>query len=194
MNKKLILGFDLDDIIIDLINPWLHWYNARFQDFVTIDDIRSYEIEKYTPKSTDIFEFFNDPKRYAACSVIKGASEGLKELHDAGHDIIITTAAVHGTEDIKWHLVKKAAPSWFKHRNLMIGSRKELLELNVFVDGSAKNIATYSSTWTNAHILTIAYPHNESIKGIVNCYAKNHHNTEVAWATIVDYIHKVSKQ
>lgn len=193
MNKKLVLGFDLDGIIIDLTTPWLHWYNTKFQDFITIDDIRTYEIKDHTPKTNNIYEFFNELSRYADCPVIKGASEGLKELHDAGHDIIITTASIIGAEHIKWYLVKKAAP-WFKHQDLMIGSRKELLELDVFIDDSAKNVTNYSSTWPNAHILTIAYPHNESIKGIVNCYAKNHHNTEVAWSTIVDYIYKVSTQ
>lgn len=193
MSKKLILGFDLDEIIIDLINPWLNWYNTKFKDFVTIDDIRTWDIDRYTTKTNNIFEFFDDPSRYAECSVIKGASEGLRELHDAGHDIIITTAAVTGAEIIKWHLVKKAAP-WFKHKDLMIGSRKELLDLDVFIDDAPKNIVKYSSIWPNTRILTIAYPYNESIKDLVNCYAKNHHNTEHAWATIVSYIHKMSNQ
>lgn len=189
--KELTLGFDLDSMIIDLIRPWLAWYNQEHDDNITLDDIKSYKIEQFTKKTKRIFAFFEEVERYAACPVLPGAAEGLLELKDAGHDIIITTATAGQTAHLKWHLVAKAAP-WLHENNVMVGSRKELLRLDAFYDDAPKNIVEYRNAWPNAQILTISYPYNQDIRSLVNCFAADHNNTAQAWRQMVDHTHTLA--
>lgn len=189
--KKLILGFDLDSIIVDLIRPWLAWYNDKHEDTVTIDDVKSYKIEKFTTKTDKVFDFFKEVENYRNCPILPGAAEGLKELDSAGHDIIIATATAGQTAHIKWHLVEKAAP-WLHENNVMVGSRKELLKFDVFTDDAPKNIVGYRNHWPGAQIMAISYPYNQDCAGIVDCFAKDHNNTHEAWKQMVDHVASLS--
>jgi 5'(3')-deoxyribonucleotidase len=193
--KKLIIGFDLDAIIIDLIRPWLNWYNTEHGDCITVDDIKQYKIERFAKKTNTegIFKFFDEAENYAACPVLPGAAEGLKQLEEQGHDIIITTATSGQTPHLKWHLVKKAAP-WLHPDNVMAGARKERLWLDVFVDDAPKNIVKYRNTWPKSQIATISYPYNQDCRSLVNCFAEDHNNTSQAWNQICGFITDLSER
>jgi 5'(3')-deoxyribonucleotidase len=191
--KKLVIGCDLDAILIDLIRPWLDWYNKLHDDKITVDEITQYKVEKFATKTDRMFAFFDDHTNYTNCPVLPGAAEGLKELSEAGHDIVIATATAGQTASLKWHLVAKVAP-WLHENDVMVGSRKELLCLDVFIDDAPKNVVKYRNRWPNAHILTIAYPYNRDIKSLVNCYAMDHNNTHQAWGEMCNYIRELSNR
>ncbi len=194
--RKLTILVDLDAIVIDLIRPWLNWYNNIYNDSVTIDDIKTYEIEKHTKKTEkiyDIYKFFEEHQNYADCPVLPGAAEGLLELREAGHDIIIATASDGQTAHLKWPLARKAAP-WLHESDIMVGSRKEKLFGDVLIDDAPKNIVKYRNAWPNAHVLTIAYPYNLNCRTIVNCYASDHNNTDKAWEEMCNYIHALARR
>lgn len=188
---RLEIAIDLDAIVIDLLRPWIGWYNSKHEDNLTIDEIVEYKVEKFAKKTNSMFAFFKDLENYANCPVLPGASEGLKELGDAGHDIIIATATAGRTAELKWDLVKKAAP-WLHKDNIQIGSRKDRIYSDVFIDDAPKNIAQYRNRWPNSHILTIAYPYNLVSRDLVNLYAQDHNNTVQAWRQICDYVHYVA--
>jgi 5'(3')-deoxyribonucleotidase len=188
--RELVIVVDLDAIVIDLIRPWLNWYNKLHNDNITVDDITHYKVEKFTTKTNDVFAFFSDHANYAGCPVLPGAAEGLARLRDLGHDIIIATATAGSTANLKWHLVEKAAP-WLNENNVMVGSRKERLHADVFIDDAPKNIVKYRNKWPDAHILTIAYPYNKDCRSLVNCYAQDHNNTNRAWEQMCDYVSRI---
>lgn len=193
--RELCLGFDLDAIGIDLLRPWIDWYNALHDDDLHIDMVDQYKVEKFmskAPNANAVFDFFGEnARRYADCPVLPGAAEGLLELNEAGHDIIITTATVDEAANVKWHLVKKLAP-WLHSNNVMVGSRKELLEFDVFCDDAPKNIVKYRNRRPQSQIVTIAYPYNRDIRSLVNLYAQDHNNTTQAWRQICDHIHTLA--
>lgn len=188
---RLEIAIDLDAIIIDLLRPWLDWYNINHGDNLTVDDIIDYKVERVAKKTRNMFAFFKDLNNYANCPVLPGASEGLLELHDAGHDVIVATATAGRTAELKWQLVKKAAP-WFDDDNVQVGSRKDRIYADVFIDDAPKNISSYRRRWPKAHILTIAYPYNRVSQSLVNLRAEDHNNTVQAWRQICDYIHNLA--
>lgn len=191
MSRKLVVGIDLDAIIIDLIRTWLNWYNRIHDDNLTVDDIKGYKLEQFAKKTDNMYAFFDDHANYAGCPVLPGAAEGLLELKDAGHDLIIATATSGRTAHLKWELVEKAAP-WLHENNVMVGSRKERLYFDAFIDDAPKNIIKYRNAWPTSHILTIAYPYNRDCRSLVNCYAQDHNNTVQAWRQMCDYIHNMA--
>lgn len=194
MSKSLTILVDLDSIIIDLLRPWISFYNRTHQDNISIDDMTTYNLKNHTKKlrkAKDLYTFFEDHINYANCPVLPGASEGLRELSKDGHDIIISTATAGSTASIKWKLVNKAAP-WLHADNVMVGARKEKLNGDVFIDDAPKNIVKYRNAWPEAHILTIAYPYNKNCVTLVNCYAQDHNNTVQAWEQMTNYIKKLA--
>lgn len=194
--KKLTIVIDLDAIIIDLLRPWLNWYNQIYGDNVTVDDIKTYHIEAHTSKVAkieDLYKFFEEHTNYANCPVLPGAAEGLLELREAGHDIIIATATAGQTAHLKWPLARKAAP-WLHENDIMVGARKEKIMGDVFIDDAPKNIVKYRNAWPNSHILTIAYPYNRDCRTIVDCYASDHNNTDKAWREMCNYIHALARR
>jgi 5'(3')-deoxyribonucleotidase len=192
--KELTILVDLDAIVIDLIRPWLAFYNKDHHDDLTVDDLTTYKIHNHAKKlkqRKDLYRFFEDHINYLSCPVLPGASEGLLEMHRAGHDLIISTATSGSTASIKWELVKKAAP-WLHVDNVMVGARKERLKGDVFIDDAPKNIVKYRNAWPEAHILTIAYPYNKSCLTLVNCYAQDHNHTVEAWQEMTEYVRLLS--
>lgn len=189
--KKLTLLFDMDAILIDLLRTWIGWYNQTHDDKLTIDDVKGYHLHEYVKCTADeLFEFFTH-ERYMSCPVLPGASEALKEFHDAGHEIVITTATAGQTAQSKWDHAARVAP-YLRDSNVMVGSKKELLRGDVFVDDAPKNVVKYRNAWPDAHILTIAYPYNQDIQSLVNLYAQDHNNTLRAWQQMTAYIHGVA--
>lgn len=180
---------DLDNIIIDLLRPWISWYNITNKDDLTIDEMTSYKFEDHAKPGSQIYKFFDTTfyDYYSECSVLPGAAKALEAIHQDGHDIIVSTAVAGRTAHLKWDLAKKAMP-WIPENNIMVGSRKEKLYGDVFIDDAPKNLIKYKNAWPSAHVLTIGYPYNQDCRNIVNLFAEDHNNTEKAWSEIYNYI------
>lgn len=186
--RRLVVAVDLDAIIIDLIRPWLNWYNEKYDDNLTVDEVTNYKLETHAKKANKhVYRFFENLDNYAKCPVLLGASEGLQALNTSGHDVIIASATAGRTASLKWDMVEKAAP-WIHVNDVMVGARKELIRADVFIDDSPKNIVKYRNAWPQAHILTIAYPYNKDCRSVVNLYAQDHNHTDKAWESMVQYI------
>lgn len=181
--------FDLDSIIANLMEPWLAWYNQQFDDNLTFDKLVTYNIEDYVKPEcgTRIFDFFRDKSRYANVPIYAGAAEGLLKLHQAGVDIVIATATAGSTAPEKYIIAKRAAP-WLDKHHIIIGTRKEILHGDFFIDDAPKNMTAYAEEWPDAHILTIGHPYNQGFREKVRLFADDCFNTEKAWSRIVEYI------
>ena len=58
---------------------------------------------------------------------------------------------------------------------------------------SPHKIKDYREAWPHAKILTISYPFNQSVRGIVDLMADDYANPVAAWASILTYIRELSK-
>lgn len=186
MPRKLRLAIDLDAILIDLMTDWLNWYNYHFHDDLTLDDMTSYHIENFAKKG-DPFLFFENPNNYLNCQPMAGAREALEEFRRDGHQVIIATASIVGTSNVKYSLARKVDPK-IKDRDLMIGSQKEVIFADVFIDDAPKNIVAYRNEWPKATIMTIAHPYNQDCRTLVNCFAEDHNNPARAWEQMRAYV------
>lgn len=180
---------DMDSIIVDLLNPWIAWYNSWWHDNLSVDKMTGYHIEEFIKPECGnrIYEPFGYPGWYENLPPLAGAYDGLKYLYDKGHDIVIATAVAGRTADAKYDWLKRCAP-FIKKKNVLIGSRKELIKGDVFIDDSPDNIRNYRNAWSGAHILTIAYPYNRDSVNYINLRAHSYKNTQSAWKDIVAYV------
>lgn len=97
MKGKTIL-FDIDDVVANLITPWLSWYNWQYVDNLKKKDIKDWDISQYTVPSCGekIYDFVHDPRVYNLVKPIKGAKKTIKALRDKGNRVMFVTA-------VNWH-------------------------------------------------------------------------------------------
>lgn len=192
--KKFRIACDLDGIVVDLHGPWMHHYREAYNDTITEKDIHSWEMVEVVKKEcgSKIYDFLNTPFLFQHLSPYKGALEGLKALHDMGHDIIIITAPARSPESaadkIAW--VRNHMP-WLSRRKVMIGHQKHWLKADVFIDDSPENIKDYREEWPDAHILTVAWPFNKKVEPLVSLRAHGFQDHAAAWSQFVEYIKDV---
>ncbi len=181
--------FDLDSIIADLLTPWLEWYNQCWGDNLKLQQVVTYNIETHVKPECGnrIYDFFQDPSRYGAIPIFEGAIKGLKTLADNNVDIVIVTATAGQTAPQKHILAKKAAP-WLTRKDIIIGSRKEILHGDFFIDDAPTNLTSYRAEWPDTHLVTIGYPYNQEFRHKVSLFAEDCYNPTKAWDEIVDFI------
>lgn len=184
--------FDLDSIIVDLMSPWIAWYNQQWGDNLRLDQVTTYHIERHVKKECyfKIFDFFRGPEgptRYGSAPIFDGAKEGLLKLNQNGVEVIIMTTTAGSTAPEKYTLAKRAAP-WLDKDHVLIGKKKEILHGDFFIDDAPENMDAYAAEWPDAHVLTIGHPYNQGHRGKIQLFAEDCYNPRAAWEKIVDYI------
>ena len=81
------LIIDMDGVLVDLANPLLAIYNREKGTSIKLEDIIQYDLSIY-PGMSDIFK---RPGFFRKLKPFPGALEALRELHEAGHEIVIAS-------------------------------------------------------------------------------------------------------
>jgi 5'(3')-deoxyribonucleotidase len=193
--KSLVVVCDLDSIVIDLLGPWLDWYNSKWKDSLTVDDLVQYDIHKIVNPDcgTQIYDFLHDsPERYRKLPPIQGAVASLKLLQDAGHDLILASAVLGDTAGEKFRWCHQNLP-FLPTQNLMVGARKERIWGDIFIDDAPKNLLAYRACWSEATLMSIMYPYNRHMTAHVDVHADGYLDTGKAWSEIVKAIQDIAE-
>ncbi len=200
--KKLEIICDMDCILVDLFGPWLAWYNETYDDSLLVEHLTGWDIHGFVKKECGkaILDFFHPekdlkirPMLYRDCPAIDGAVDGIRALHEAGHDILICSAVSGTTANEKYLWCAKHLP-FLHHHNIFLGNKKERLVGDVLIDDGPHNVVDYNRRWgTRALTMGIAYPYNKAIENEYDVYAEDFRDTRKAWETIVDAVKKVAE-
>lgn len=196
MRQPLRLMVDMDEIIVNCLAPWLRAYNQDYGTDLKVGDLRDWDFKGVLDeRCRDIHHYIRQPGFFAALQPLPGALETLGRLAALKTfygkkilDIVICTATrTPGAAQDKL--------DWFNQhlafcgkRNFFIGHRKNWLKADVYIDDGPHNIQDIRTDWPSAHILTIAYPYNESVQHLTNIRADGWSNPEAAWLAIESYI------
>lgn len=93
-DSKVIL-VDVDDTILDLLSPWLEWYNEKYDDSVTRDHIVDWDLTKFVKPECgrEIYDFLHLEDCYDRCRPLEKALLGVNGLRMLGYRIVFLTAA-----------------------------------------------------------------------------------------------------
>ena len=119
---------DMDEVIVDMMNPLLKRYNEKHSSDITIEDITQWELPG------DMKVIFRDIGFFYNLKPLAGAMVGIKRLMEWGHDVVI--ASNHSGET---HIASQKVGwvGWYfpeLSNNLMMGHRKDLLQGDVIID------------------------------------------------------------
>ncbi len=156
--RDFIIGVDVDDVVADLLGPWLARYNARFNDSVKLEDVIEWDVTKFVKPECGqkIFELI-DPSVYEEVSPLPGALETVTELRKLGRVVFITA----GNADAKQR--------WLVKHGFLNGDRaslhdyvsctdKALINADVLIDDHVKNIEAFPG-----HALLVTRFHNAQL-------------------------------
>ena len=150
MGKKFTIALDVDDVLFPCLEPACKAVGIDYKKIVDWDltkcELTDAERSAlmYTMSRDD---FLSQQKPY------KGSVEMVDKLVKDGHNIIIASAVEPGAMTIRGMMLMQAMPM-FNPKNIMLGARKELLNVDIILDDSPYNMggnAKYSVLYSTQY-------------------------------------------
>jgi len=148
---------DADEVIINLIEPWLNIYNLEFGQNLQKEEITNWDISKFVvPEAkTEIFRYIEHPDIFYASEPVQDSLWGFECLRDMGLRPVVGTA--NDIEGCKW--------IWLKEhgfiddpRDLIVAMDKSLIRGNFLLDDRFTNCLSFqgpsflfSAPWNQKH-------------------------------------------
>lgn len=138
--KQFKVGIDLDDVIWDLLTPWVSTYNALEGSNLRLEDIKSWDIGKYIPedKRDILWNILKDENFYNKIEPKKNATYYLKRLNEM-FNLFIVTSTNHEVSTAKFKRFTTLFP-FIEPQQIIICHNKQLIDLDVLVDDNGNNL------------------------------------------------------
>lgn len=139
------IGVDMDDVLNNLVEFWIKCYNKDYNDNLSIEDIKSWDIGEFTKAGKDFYKYLGDEKLFKSLSIKPRAAEIIEKLCKE-HEVYIVTANASynkGVCDDKVDFVKKYMP-FFPIKNIIFIQNKGLLNLEVLIDDGLHNFEGFN--------------------------------------------------
>ena len=136
---KKTIAIDIDEVLADLITPWIKRYNLDFDDDIREEQIISWDISNFVKKEAVdyIYNYCADPKIYDFVKPIIGANLAITNLSKR-FDIVYVTSSVYSVSGIKKTWLKN---NRFPHSdNYVETMRKQYVDADIIIDDRFSNI------------------------------------------------------
>ena len=184
---------DMDNIIADILTPWLKSYNWKFNDHLTVSDIKEWEMVRVVkPECGDkIFSFIHEPDFYLNLDPLPGAIEGVKALTDAGEEVVVCTSSPSGCamwEKERW--LRKHFPFLNTHKQYGCWTHKSWIRCTAIIDDCPATIRAFAEEQPDTIRATITWPWTASVASLCHINAEDWQDTAKAWKTLVQELTK----
>lgn len=188
MRKQKIIGVDCDDVVINLVPNWLKFYNEEWNDNLTINDIKSWNIAEFVKYEcgSKIFEYIHpinkrDFNIYNFCEPIEGSLAGIRLLENLGHRVVFVTASNKMETKYNWLMLNNFLLS---RKDFIQAYDKSLIRLDYLIDDRFENIEDIISSNNNSKGILYSKPWNEKFP---NTNSKKQYYRKNSWTEIMAY-------
>ena len=149
------LGFDVDEVVARLHEPWIRWCNRVFG--TTLDPLGGFPSWDFPVEvfGKGVYDFLH-PLIYD-CNIVEpyfAARTVVDIMRAAGHQIAWVTSCVNHTEDAKLRWLK--AYHFFKEGDLWVpGGDKSTAPVDVLIDDGIHNVESFPG-----RAILVERPHN----------------------------------
>lgn len=137
----MIIAVDIDNVLNNLAEKTLEFYNALSDKNIQMSDISTYNFAECLPqKEADgITELFKKYELWDSLTPLSDSQWGLKALVNMGHEIYLATAT--HPENFAWKVewIEKYYP-FIDTRNIIRIVNKSLLKCDVMIDDCLDNL------------------------------------------------------
>lgn len=141
MSKKIV-ALDMDDTIVKLMEAIMNEHNRQFPKHkIEYKEVIPFVYGIYHP-DFDPHEFMDRPGTFFELEPIdEYVLSELKRIYEA-YDLIIITAAFPQSVLDKWRWIETHMP-YFPHANFFTGDRKDLINADLLIDDSVKQVTSW---------------------------------------------------
>lgn len=142
LNKSRIV-LDMDDVIADLLTSWIEVVNFCEEEYVQLQDVTSWDIEKYFNCGKRVFDYLNYDL-YRNLKPIKGSQYGVRMLQENYDVYIVTVSTTHKDSllaKIEW--LEEYFPYIKKEKIVLLGD-KSIVQGDIIIDDSIKNLERFN--------------------------------------------------
>lgn len=179
MNKPIKLGFDVDDVLADLLGEWVFRYNSVTFDSVAVADIKDWDVSKHMRRldKIKVYDILDDPEFYKHVQPHAGALQMVQWARDQKYDdgspmfrVMFVTSCMfptHGDQKLDW-LIRHGffgninPKNWKEYASVRKDyfpvSDKSVVDVDILVDDNLNNCAT-----AMGHGVLVTRPHNASL-------------------------------
>ena len=84
--KELVVGLDVDDVLLNLVDRWLFEYNEKWDDNLERTDLTEWDFTKFVrPECGKRVYNLLQPEMYQHIDALEGAVEFVQAIRDRGH-------------------------------------------------------------------------------------------------------------
>ena len=164
---RLRVGLDVDDTLYECNAYALSIINARYPDEepIHINEISGWG--HYGRRAEERIALFSDPKFVEAQPILPGAQKFVRELSKIA-DVFFITAVPPQCMSARAERLVRDFPE-IPPQNIIIGTRKEIMQLDILLDDGAHNISASKA----AYPVLFRKPWNAHLSGLlaVNSYS-----------------------
>ncbi len=137
----MVIVFDMDDVLVDLIEPWVQELNSKYGTHVSWNDITQWDMKIAFPTLTweQIFSVLYEPEFWDKVQPYKEALEYLPKFYKK-HKIYIATAAHTKTIDAKINRCLYKHFPFLTEDNIIMIRDKSLLCCDWIIDDNPENL------------------------------------------------------
>lgn len=139
--KKLIILFDADDTVEDLLSPWLSILNKTYGTSVVPEDVTDWNVASFFPQLTkeQVFAPLYDKHFWSLIEPIEGSVHNLKKLLTDGHDLHMVTASNYQTCAAKVERLLELFP-FLDWNHIILTSNKQMVRGDILIDDGPHNL------------------------------------------------------
>lgn len=138
----MIIALDMDEVLCDLLTPWLKWINKQTGEDLTHDKIISFRMADHTKLGINADLFIQTPAPFLKLKPIKGAIKGVRYLISKGYKIKIVSAAHSNVTTAKTNWLKDHLPE-IQKEDIFFRYNKFTVDADVLIDDHIRNLEAW---------------------------------------------------
>lgn len=182
----MIITFDIDSILNDLVPKTLTFYNTHNNKNIKMSDITTYNFYDCLPKedADGIIALFKNKELWDTLQPLPRSQDGIKKLIKKGHQVYLATATDPANFCWKCDFIKRYFPS-IPVDNIIRIMDKSMLKTDILVDDCLDNLINSLTSR-----ICLDYPWNRSSS---KDYAYDIRRA-YTWNDIVNIIDNIEKE
>lgn len=186
-----VVLFDADDVLWDLLTPWVKELNKISKYQHNQEDIKQWNLKDSYPDLTEdqICSFLFDYRLWNNVKINTSVAKAVKKLYVLGFNVYICSNTCYRTAKYKYEkLISKYYP-FIDENHIIWCSNKQLIKGNILIDDAVHNLIGGSY-----HKVLFNRPHNENfdVNSVKDTIIRVNNGIDISH--IVQYLYNIDKE
>jgi 5'(3')-deoxyribonucleotidase len=141
-----VIGIDVDDVCLNLVDNWLSKYNKDFNDNLEKNAITDWNIHNFVKEEAQkkFYEYIQDGELFLESEPVQNSLEVISWIKAKHYRVVYVTANDPANCKFEWLLQHKFLN---KIDDLVVAYDKNLIKTDILIDDRFENICDRSGGW-----------------------------------------------